>query len=270
MIKIENTQVVGLEPALRGMRNPMNSWNKSDSFCDDKCSECSDNQKCAFYFSERGTGKKYRSGFYIGPNDEELMLKLASAGPVHGKFRRMIIVYVDITAPLYWWKEFDTYKVRTVANSCSTMHKIAAKEFTLDDFSNEHLINCYAGDDTDCWVRASEYSDNVIEPFDVLKITIQMLNKARTLYLEYQERAKTGDQYAIDHVKDYWWQMIQLLPSSYNQKRTVMLSYEVLAGMHPYGKDHKQDEWRIFDKWILDLPNSKIITCSSDKQPEGR
>ena len=255
MIKIENTEVVGWEAAIRGMRNPMNSWDKSDSFCDDKCG--------AFYFSEKGTGKKYRSDFYIGPNDSERALKLASAGSVHGKFRRMIIVYVDITAPLYWWKEFDTYKVGTVANSCSTMHKIAAKEFTLDDFSHEHLFNSSAGEDTDCYFDGM--FGETIEPITALNITIAVLNKARTLYLEYQGRAKTGDQYAIDHVKDYWWQMIQLLPSSYNQRRTIMLNYEVLAGMHPYRKDHKLDEWRIFDKWILNLPHSEIITCSSDK-----
>ena len=140
MILIEKTHVVGLEPTIRGMRNPMNSWSKSDSFCTAPCHECPDNQKCAFYFSERGTGERYRKDGYIGPNDHDLMMRLAKGGPVHGKFRRMIVVYVDITAPLYWWKEADTYKVGTVANSCSTMHKIHAKPFTLDDFSHEHLL----------------------------------------------------------------------------------------------------------------------------------
>ena len=167
------------------------------------------------------------------------MNRLAKGGPVHAKYRRMIVVYMDITAPLYWWKEFDTYKVGTVANSCSTMHKIHEKEFTLEDFSHEHLQPLYltAGD---------KACDNF--PFDDgLKDIIRYLNCARGMYL------KTKD-------KEYWWQMIQLLPSSYNQRRTVMLNYEVLAGIYKHRKDHKLDEWRDFCKWIEKLPYSEVIT----------
>ena len=221
MIKIENAEVMGWEHAIRGMRNPMNSWEKSDTI----------------FKSE------------VGPNDHELMMKLANGGPVHAKYRRMITVYLDITAPLYWWKEFDTYKVGTVANSCSTMHKIHEKEFTLEDFSCEHLMG-----------RDAEYEDtfdlqpNIDEdlyfeccPTEFLKMNVGILNYYRNLYL------KTKD-------KKYWWQMIQLLPSSYNQKRTVMLNYEVLANMHYWRKDHKLDEWCEFCKWIEQLPYSEIIT----------
>ena len=173
----------------------------------------------------------------------------------------MIAVYVDITAPLYWWKEFDTYKVGTVANSCSTMHKIHAKEFTLDDFSHEHLFGIFNEDDHDCWVD-DENRISDLESTEILNLTIKMLNKARTLYLEYQKKARCGSEFAKDHVKEYWWQMIQLLPSSYNQRRTVMLSYEVLANIYQYRRNHKLDEWREFCKWIEGLPYSEIITCS--------
>lgn len=199
MIELEKWEVVGWQHAARGMRNPMNSWDKSDS--------------------------DFRYGF-IGQNDHDLMMKLRNAGTDHRKFMRMITVYVDITAPLYWWKEFDTYKVGTVANSCSTMHKIHEKEFTLDDFSWEHLDG---------------YS------LDVLDDIIVRLNDNRKHFCE------TGD-------KCYWWQMIQLLPTSYNQKRTVMLNYEVLANIYKSRKAHKLDEWRRFCDWIEKLPCSEIIT----------
>lgn len=201
MIKFENTEVMGWEAAIRGMRNPMNSWEKSDSdFVETVLANPNDSY-----------GPEYvRSCLRIGPNDLDLMKRLRNAGTDHRKFMRMITVYVDITAPLYWWKEFDTYKVGTVANSCSTMHKIHANEFTLEDFSCEHL------------------SDDVIEkPF---KDIINCLNFFRGLYIQH-------------HDKSDWYQMIQLLPSSYNQKRTVMLNYEVLANIYKNRKNHKLDEW---------------------------
>lgn len=250
MIKIENTEVVGWEAAIRGMRNPMNSWEKSDSafelICDDVFDEC---EKCPHYINDGTVIHKCdtmgnNAIAFIGHNDHELMMRLAAGGPVHAKYRRMITVYLDITAPLYWWKEFDTYKVGTVANSCSTMHKIAAKEFTLEDFSYEHLIN----------VPLQLIDDYPAEPellnmqaVHMMEIIIAVLNTARYNY------NKTKD-------KKYWWQMIQLLPSSYNQKRTVMLNYEVLAGIYPMRKNHKLDEWREFCQWIETLPYSEIIT----------
>ena len=205
MIKLEKTDVYGWEAAIRGMRNPMNSWHRSDSKWDD--------------FGDL-------DGFSIGEDDLDLMMKLAEGGSVHAKYRRMINVTVDITAPLYWWKEFDTYKVGTVANSCSTMHKIHAKEFELDDFSHEHL-NGFS--------------------VSMLKQVINLLNFNRKEFLDSKE-------------KSYWWQMIQLLPSSYNQKRTIQLNYEVLVGMYRDRKHHKLDEWHTFCDWIRDLPYSEIIT----------
>lgn len=231
MIKIENTEVVGWEPAIRGMRNPKNSWEKSDSkFFDD-----SEGHICNI---SQGHGSAIKVEdtplIEIGPNDHKLMMSLASGGPVHAKYRRMIVVYADITAPLYWWKEFDTYKIGTVANSCSTMHKIHDKEFTREDFSHEHLFDFMTG-------------DVELLPIEILDYTINCLNLCRERYL------KTND-------KEYWWQMIQLLPSSYNQKRTVMLNYEVLAGVYPMRKNHKLDEWHTFCDWIKSLPYPEIIT----------
>lgn len=196
MILIENAEVVGFDHAIRGMRNPKNSWDRMDS--DD---------------------------LTIGANDLKLMMDLAKGGPVHAKYRRMISVYVDVTAPLYWWKEFDTYKVGTVANSCSTMHKIHAKEFTLDDFSNEHLNGGES---------------------DILDLTVRQLNKNRELFNDTKD-------------KNYWWQMIQLLPLSFNQKRTVMLNYEVLVGMYRDRRNHKLDEWKEFCNWIMLLPLARVI-----------
>ena len=221
MIKIENDEVFGFEQAIRGMRNPKNSWDKSDSVYGTYWGKI-DNHKC---FDS--------SGFNIGKDDHKLMMTLRNAGTDHRKFMRMITVYLDITAPLYWWKEFDTYKVGTVANSCSTMHKIHAKEFTMDDFSNDHLV---------LW----DVDNNVHIPMGCLQDTINVLNACREKYLETKD-------------KMYWWQMIQLLPSSYNQKRTVMLNYEVLANMYKSRKAHKLDEWINFCEWIEQLPYSELI-----------
>ena len=249
MLKIENPEVVGWEHAIRGMRNPMNSWGKSDSNWRYVAPAQRENHILASYSDD--------SEFWIGPNDADLMYRLRNAGTDHRKFMRMITVYLDITAPLYWWKEFDTYKVGTVANSCSTMHKIAEKKFTREDFSCEHLLNSHSGPEHDCWI---EYGPEVLEPADVLDAIIDMLNNARKLYVEYQEKTKAGDQYAKEHVKDYWWQMIQLLPSSYNQKRTVMLNYEVLANIYKSRRNHKLDEWHTLCDWIETLPYSELIT----------
>ena len=249
MIKIENTEAIGWEHAIRGMRNPMNSWEKSDSeFIRDPDYGCSGNCPC-----EDIDG--HCDCCFIGANDLDLMKRLRNAGTDHRKFMRMITVYVDITAPLYWWKEFDTYKVGTVANSCSTMHKIAAKEFTQEDFSYEHLDDIWGYEpevrDMAPTIEFETHTDKitnyVLGPDDILNLTIKMLNRCRDLYLKTKE-------------KTYWWQMIQLLPSSYNQKRTVMLNYEVLANIYKSRKNHKLDEWKDFCKWIEGLPYSKLIT----------
>lgn len=240
MIKIEKEEVMGWEHVIRGMRNPMNSWNRSDSYHNKK--EYDSLNGCKY------TGDD-KQDFCIGYNDHELMMKLAKAGSVHGKFRRMIAVYVDITAPLYWWKEFDTYKVGTVANSCSTMHKIHAKEFTLEDFSCEHL-SCWGAaprGNVDGDLMDEKVSDFMYDYMGALMATIVALNSAREQFLKRQD-------------KQYWWQMIQLLPSSYNQKRTVMLNYEVLSNIYQYRREHKLDEWREFCQWIEKLPYSEIIT----------
>lgn len=238
MIKLENTYVTGWEQTIRGMRNPMNSWNKSDSYFD-RYTDSTGNM----YKHLDDANHVITDWMTIGDNDLGLMNKLASAGPVHAKYRRMITVYVDITAPLYWWKEFDTYKVGTVANSCSTMHKIHDKEFTANDFSYEHLMSGFKVPTGD------NYNDFVILPggIESLENTIIVLNRYRDEYL------KTKD-------KKYWWQMIQLLPSSYNQRRTVMLNYEVLANIYKWRKDHKLDEWRELCTWIESLPYFKLIT----------
>lgn len=236
MINIENVTIYGLEEAVRGMRNPMNSWEKSDSgFC-----KGGDNGIWCMNCAECGCGHEYDYSWKLGKADHELMMKLAAGGPVHAKYRRMIAVYLDVTAPLYWWKEFDTYKVGTVANSCSTMHKIHEKEFKLDDFSHEHLN---------------------IQTIEALKITVDILNFNRALYLNYD--ANDFEINGCPSKKDIWWQIIQLLPSSYNQLRTVMLNYEVLAGIYPMRKYHKLDEWRDFCQWIETLPYSEIITCNA-------
>ena len=230
MLKIENIDVMGWEAAIRGMRNPMNSWEQSDSSFED------------VFEDKENLNTYYMKNVEIGPNDFNLMKRLRNAGTDHRKFMRMIAVYVDITAPLYWWKEFDTYKVGTVANSCSTMHKIQEKEFTREDFSHEHLFDFMTG--------------NVeLLPIEILDYTINCLNLCRERYL------KTND-------KEYWWQMIQLLPSSYNQRRTIMLNYEVLANMYKSRKNHKLDEWHVLCDWIKTLPYSELITGIFD-EPEG-
>ena len=228
MLEIENVEVVGWEHAIRGMRNPMNSWEKSDSefeVIDDPTHDGSDG-----FIRVAGDGI---TGDYIGPNDQKLMMVLRNSGTDHRKFMRMITVYLDITAPLYWWKEFDTYKVGTVANSCSTMHTIHKKEFDASDFSCEHLID--------------ETFTGEIIPEVLLEATIKCLNENRAHYLSTKD-------------KKYWWQMIQLLPSSYNQKRTVMLNYEVLANMYKSRRNHKLDEWHTLCNWMETLPYSELIT----------
>lgn len=241
VIKIEHTEILGWEPAIRGMRNPLNSWEKSDTlflridFCDE--------------------GEDYELAKMCGGhapiiknNDLDLMSRLRNAGTDHRKFMRMIAVYVDITAPLYWWKEMDTYSVGVVKNSCSTMHKIHAKEFTLDDFSHEHLT----GETDGLWVNADgKYF--MCSAYDFCAITCDVLNFYRKKFLETKD-------------KKYWWQMIQLLPSSYNQRRTVMLNYEVLANIYKSRKNHKLDEWRDFCRWIEALPYSELITGEKENE----
>ena len=242
MIKIENTEFIGWEHAIRGMRNPMNSWEKSDSYPAVDCDMCGRIEREGFCHPKEHDCSPYYC-YEIGENDLKLMITLRNAGTDHRKFMRMITVYLDITAPLYWWKEFDTYKVGTVANSCSTMHKIDDKEFTLEDFSCEHLIH----DE-----QFSFAGSNGVTPFGVLDIIVAALNGAREAYLETKN-------------KTYWWQMIQLLPSSYNQKRTVMLNYEVLANMYKSRRNHKLDEWCVFCDWIKNLPYSELITGGEEK-----
>lgn len=246
MIKIENVEVMGWGHAIRGMRNPMNSWERADSGICKGGESGIGCENCANYDSCEHT---YDHSWQLGKADHDLMMRLAAGGPTHAKYRRMITVYVDITAPLYWWKEFDTYKVGTVANSCSTMHKIAAKAFIRSDFSDEHLIGCGINDNDENDMFPDEESDGeeiLWNATDALDLIIKALNFYRQKYLEIKD-------------KKYWWQMIQLLPSSYNQKRTVMLNYEVLAGIYPMRKNHKLDEWVEFCKWIETLPYPEII-----------
>lgn len=275
MIKLENTEVMGWEAAIRGMRNPKNSWSRSDSGWDAHIppielrnqvdwKEWADHYKPVQYSDEYS--------YDIGPNDLGLMTRLRNAGTDHRKFMRMITVYLDITAPLYWWKEFDTYKVGTVANSCSTMHKIAAKEFDVNDFSHEHIEE----------LDGDEYNMS----YDWLLRTVDILNYYRKEYNVTSEKLKRTDlteaerKHTIAQQKLYWWQMIQLLPSSYNQRRTVMLNYEVLANIYKSRKNHKLDEWCLhetpeehefrnkdftsgmwgFCDWIESLPCSELIT----------
>lgn len=250
MIKFEHTEVVGWEHAIRGMRNPMNSWEKSDSgWTRVSHEEAVDiyNDDSIEIIDECDRDEEGVSFYIIGKNDRDLMMQLRNAGTDHRKFMRMITVYVDITAPLYWWKEFDTYKVGTVANSCSTMHKIAAKEFTLEDFSCEHLIDNH-GLEIEFTTVEDEVHLGKCSFDDVFRVTVNALNLARNLYLNAKDKKK------------YWWQMIQLLPSSYNQKRTVMLNYEVLANIYKSRKGHRLDEWRTMLDWIESLPYSELIT----------
>ena len=226
MIKLEHTILPSsnqMQFVIEGMRNPMNSWDKSDSV------KCYANEKC------QGICNENKIGLCVGDNDRSLMKRLVKAGTDHRKFMRMIPVYVRITAPLYWWKEADTYKIGTVANSCSTMHKIQEKEFTFDDFSHEHIV-CLT----------------------TLDYIIQELNCLRSRYIQSDEDETVGINLSMSK-KDIWWQMIQLLPSSYNQTRNVMLNYEVLVNIYKSRKNHKLDEWREFCKWIENLPYSDLI-----------
>lgn len=251
MIKIENVEVVGWEHAIRGMRNPMNSWDRSDS---------------------RWSGRfEYFSGkpeWEVGSNDMTLMKKLAKAGTEHRKYLRMIVVYLDITAPLYWWKEFDTYKVGTVANSCSTMHKIAAKEFTRDDFSFEYASTGYPEVNFEDPISQDAVT---IDPTDIVDIIVDMLNAYRREYnlcVEKQDRKDLSiseKMHVIRQKRRYWYNMIQLLPTSYNQKRTIMLNYEVLANIYRQRKGHKLDEWNVLCSWIETLPYSELITGKIDE-----
>ena len=245
MIKLEHVVLASPEQMkfiIEGMRNPMNSWEKADSgngcdsgFCSGPCA-----------FSPQWCGNTPRH--VLGENDHSLMQRLSNAGTDHRKFMRMLPVYVRITAPLYWWKEFDTYKVGTVANSCSTMHKIASKEFTLDDFSCEHI--------------------HIRQSTDVLKEPIDALNVFRDVYLNGGILSyENGNQRCYEkNDKEIWWQMIQLLPSSYNQTRNVMMNYEVLANIYKSRKDHKLDEWRNFCKWIEEFPYSELITGGTNEK----
>ena len=233
MILVEKTQTYGWEAAIRGMRNPMNSWEQFDSHpCD--VTECA---AYPLYTRNSACDALGSEDLILGPNDLDLAKRLATAGPDHGKFMRMITVTADLTAPLYWWKEFDTYKVGTVANSCSTMHKIHAKPFIMDDFSHEHLD-----------VRCRKVLSNIID----------VLNSYRELYVSYDPN--NFEIRGCPPKKMFWWQMIQLLPSSYNQKRTVMLNYAVLKNIYHARRNHKLDEWREFCRWIESLPYSELIT----------
>lgn len=266
MLKIENTEVMGWEHAIRGMRNPKNSWEKSDTTWRTKFSD------------DRSLITPYKvmsdSRLVIGPNDYDLMMTLSNAGTDHRKFMRMITVYLDITAPLYWWKEFDTYKVGTVANSCSTMHKIADKPFELDDFSNEHLMAfpeaCeFMGeldenipDEASLNLDVSTFKNrsNLLSPWFLFTIEVQALNQYRNLYLRIKNKPTKDLKKKEENLKKIWWQMIQLLPSSYNQRRTVMLNYEVLANIYKSRRHHKLDEWHTLCDWIEGLPYSELIT----------
>ena len=292
MIKIENVSVVGWEPAIRGARNPMNSWEKSDTLVtNDPCNTLDDlfgetvfeaEDDCSPYYYNGASDRKKLfswamdhdervvlerwpddSAPAIGPNDLKLLTNLAKAGSDEAKYRRMIMVYLDVTAPMYWWKEADTYKVGTVRNSCSTMHKIHAKEFTLEDFSTEHLFSkkdFINGDKTVPFENDPALSAITVDgdmayftSTGFVEMTCDVLNHYRDLYLQ-------------THDKKYWWQMIQLLPSSYNQRATLMLNYEVLANMYHARKNHKLDEWREFCKWIETLPYAKeLIICEAIK-----
>ena len=263
MIKIENVMTVGWEPAIRGARNPMNSWEKSDSLFFEYCDETDNTAVChdiCKHMTKINTWSESISwtehGVKIGPNDLKLLTNLAKSGSDEAKFRRMIVVYVDITAPMYWWKEADTYKVGTVRNSCSTMHKIHAKEFTLEDFSCEHLFSKkdFINEDKTVPFENDPALSAITVDGDIayftstgfVEMTCDVLNHYRELFLQTKD-------------KKYWWQMIQLLPSSYNQRATLMLNYEVLANMYHARKNHKLDEWHDFCAWIETLPYAKEL-----------
>lgn len=268
MLKIENWEVVGWEHAIRGARNPMNSWKKSDSYWSNG------------YISGENITVQYAGDYdeyQIGPNDQKLMMNLRDAGTDHRKFMRMITVYLDITAPLYWWKEFKTYRagrqfgdpepdiidpelleMDIETNSCSTMHKIADKEFEECDFSTEHLFDAESKDVEFPIIYGEEHS-----PIWSLNMTIKMLNFYRKKYLETKTKPMKEEAKRATLIKAYWWQMIQLLPSSYNQRRTVMLNYEVLANIYKSRRNHRLDEWHVLCDWIEKLPYSELITGNS-------
>ena len=252
MIKLEKTEVIGWGHAIRGMRNPMNSWEKSDSFLCKKCiNQSIDSDECYIDVRGRDIDKYYSDGCYIvGENDLKLMKSLAKSGTDHRKFMRMIAVYVDITAPLYWWKEMDTYKVGTVANSCSTMHKIHAYNFDRSDFSCEKLLP---------------------PSLQALDNTITELNFWRNIFINGGHVHVRNDMVIDFDARDkrVWDQMIQLLPSSYNQKRTVMLNYEVLANIYKSRKNHKLDEWHVFCEWIESLPYATELICARKEDENG-
>ena len=259
MIKIEKTNVFGWEAATRGMQNPMNSWEKSDSgqgcsvdFVDRRCVDCDR------YDNEYEYGLCRHDKYVIGLNDFDLMKRLRQAGTDHRKYLRMIHVQADVTAPLYWWKEYDTYKVSTVANSCSTMHKIAAKEFDRGDFSHEHIpfgsdaySDTYEIKTSDMFFCVNKEDEIYLSSEDILDFTIIALNHYREKYLATKD-------------KKYWWQMIQLLPTSYNQKRTIDLNYENLINMYHARKNHKLDEWHDFCDWIESLPYAKELIIGGE------
>ena len=261
MIKLEHVVLASPEQMkfiIEGMRNPMNSWEKSDTVLPIDCKTCSIPKSEYSDVAKQVTCDICKTQEeYIGPNDYSLMQRLANAGTDHRKFMRMMPVYVRITAPLYLWKELDTYKVGTVANSCSTMHKIQEKEFTREDFSFEHLDDCIT-----CHVveTGDSYMDFDESSIDILDNIIESLNIWRSRYLA---ALKTEDETGLP-AKDIWWQMIQLLPSSYNQTRNVMMNYEVLANIYKSRKNHKLDEWREFCKWIESLPYNELICGKED------
>ena len=238
MLKVDKIDIYGWEAAIRGMRNPMNSWDRMDS-------------KFSYVVDESGKATTVAT---LGKNDLKLMKSLCKGGPVHSKFMRMITVTMDITAPLYWWKEYDTYKVGTVENSCSTMHKIHAKEFETSDFSHEHLIGAAL---PTCYSEADNY-DHGLSPKEILVNTIIALNRSRDLYLAAKEAKDEA------RAKMFWWQMIQLLPSSYNQKRTVQLNYEVTKNIYFSRKNHKLDEWHTLCDVIKALPYAKELIIGED------
>lgn len=243
MIKIANTTVYGFQEAIHGMRNPMNSWDKSDTkMCKDMecCGDCPNVENCKYDDSMFG------SQVCVGPNDLDLMKRLTKSGSDHRKYLRMIVVYCDITAPLFWYKEMDTYKVGTVANSCSTMHKIHSKRFGIDDFSRSHIWSDELEHPKTQLIETEDHPVYLSDT-DILIYTIAMLNELRELYLKTKNKL-------------YWYKMIELLPSSYNQKRTMMFSYESLANMYHSRKNHKLDEWHRFCDWVETLPYSEIIT----------
>lgn len=230
MIEFEHTEVMGWEAAIRGMRNPHNSWDKSDS-----------------KYLRQEDGHIIASRYEVGPNDHDLMMRLVKAGTDHRKFMRMIVVYVDVTAPLYWWKEMETYKVGTVSNSCSTMHSIHKKPFFVDDFSCEDILeSCDRPLISAKWQGYVDWA-----PYEVFLTIVELLNRCREKYLE------TGE-------KIWWRQIIQFLPTNYNQRRTLMLNYEVLANIYRARKNHKLVEWREFCHWIETLPYSELITGGAE------